>query len=125
MSPWSPAPPVKTVATSTDDLKGGVGSHALAVVVPKTGTIDHPEGTPVVLVLKSFWSSTTMTWLRRTVYAAFAVAFVTAFGPAVLAGNLDAIDWTKVLNDFEKAFLYAIIAALFAVLKKYDNDPVK
>jgi hypothetical protein len=125
MSPWVPPPPVPKLATSTADMKAGPGGVVAAVIAPKTGAIDHPEGTPVVVVVQSFWNSKTMTWLRRTVYAAFAGAFVVAFGPAVLAGNLSGVDWTNVLDTFEKAFLYTVIAAVFGVMKKYDNDPVK
>jgi hypothetical protein len=106
-------------------MQGGVGSVVSAVVAPKSGFIDHPEGTPVVVVLKSFWSSRTMTWLRRTVYGAFALAFVVAFGPAVAAGNLDGIVWKDVEHHFLTAFVYTLIAAIFGIMKKVDNDPVK
>jgi hypothetical protein len=128
-TPPSPPPttaaPAQTLATSTSDMQGGVGSNVLAVVAPKSGAIDHPEGTPVVLVLKSFWTSKTMTWLRRTVYGAFGIGFVAAFGPAVAAGNLNGIDWNNVLSVFKNVFVFTIIVAVFGVMKKVDNDPVK
>jgi hypothetical protein len=59
------------------------------------------------------------------VYGAFAIAFVVAFGPAVAAGNLGGIDWSAVLKSFENAFIYTVIATIFGVMKKVDNDPVK
>jgi hypothetical protein len=125
-APPAPAPPVQLIAVQTvADMPGGVGSVVAATVAPKSGFIDHPEGTPVVVVLKDFWTSKTMTWLRRTVYGAFALAFLVAFAPAIAAGNIDSLNWNDVKNTFLKAFIYTLIAALFGIFKKLDNDPVR
>ena len=122
--PLGTAPqPVTLDAVKEQGLKAG--DVIIAPLVSGTGFIDHLPETPVVVIVKSFMQSKTMTWLRRTVYAAFGMAFVIAFGPSVVAGSFDKFNWTETRDTFLRAFAYAMAAALFAVFKKLDNDPVR
>jgi len=122
--PYVATAPLK-IATSTDDLKKGVGSYALAVVAPKEGPIDVKAGTPVILVVKNLMESPTVKKLLRVVYAAWIVFALYVGFEIVKAGDLWTVDWSAVAKAGVNAAVISGLAGYGISLKKSDNDPVK
>ena len=111
------------VATSTADLKKGVGSVALAVVAPKAGPINVPVGTPVIVVAKHLWDSPTVKKLLRVAYASWLV-FLGYVGVEILrAGSLWKTDWASVARAGADAAVFSGLAGYGISLRRSDNDP--
>jgi hypothetical protein len=90
-------------------------------------TVTTPAKEPmVVVVLKTFWTSATVIWLRRLVAGAFGGAFVIVLEPYAVGGKSWA-DFTllSAWPVFSHAFEVAILAALFAYWKTRDNNAIK
>jgi hypothetical protein len=118
---------VPKVATSTDDLKAGVGSVAVAVVAPKEGPIDVLPGTPVVLIAKRLRESPTFKKALRAVSLAWAAFWAYVIVNVLIAGGPFALEqdqWLKLLKDASYPALLTVAGVYGIALKTKDNDPI-
>ena len=115
------------VATTTADLKKGVGSYATAVVAPKEGPINVSPGTPVVLIAKRLRESPTFKKLWRAIYLAWGAFWAYVLTNVLIAGGpfmLVDDQWTKLLKDAAYPALLTVAGVYGISLKVKDNDPV-
>ena len=115
------------VATSTADLKNGVGSVAVAVVAPKEGPIDVLPGTPVILIAKRLRESPTFQKLWRAIYLAWGAFWGYVAVNVLIAGGPFALEqdqWLKLLKDASYPALLTVAGVYGIALKTKDNDPI-
>ena len=115
------------VATTTADLKKGVGSYATAVVAPKEGPINVSPGTPVVLIAKRLRESPTFKKLWRAIYLAWGAFWGYVIVRVLFAGGpflLTETQWLSLLKDASYPALATAAGVYGITLKVKDNDPV-
>lgn len=132
MTPWKfpevpVPPPAQRIATSTADLKQGVGSFATAVVAPKEGPIDVKPGTPVVLVAKRLRDSATFKKALRAVSVAWGAFWGYVIVQVLIAGGpfeLTQAQWLSLLKDATYPALLTAAGIYGISVRVKDNDPV-
>jgi hypothetical protein len=96
-----------------------------AVVAPKTGPIDVPEGSPVVVVAQAFWKSKTIKAARNLIAGAIGAALLAVAVKVAGAGTVIGLDWTEVRNIAINAGVLALAGGYMMWHKTLENNPVK
>jgi len=110
----------------------GAGDNIVAPLVSASGPIEHVVGTPVVLIVKSFWDSPTIKTARNIILACLATnaallgaQFMNVWASGHSIFDASAINWATQLRAMEITSGPIIVAAIMAWSKKRNNDPVK
>lgn len=100
------------------------GDIMTAQLAPAKGPIPVAPGTPVVVVVQSFWASPTIKALRGIVVASWLAFLGYALGKIVEAHGLDGIDWHSVIHVGLNVGVLNGALGISALLRVHDNNPV-
>lgn len=122
-APGGTGPDVVTTLSRTASELPAPGVVTAAPVAPKTGSIDVPAGSPVVVVAQHFWDSPTIKAARNLVLGAVGAGLFAVALKIVGAGSVIGLDWIEVRNIAINATVLALAAGFMAWWKVRDNNP--
>jgi hypothetical protein len=101
-----------------------VGANMMAPLAPAKGSTGQTPGSPVVVIVQSFWGSATIKAFRNMVVGAFGAVVFFVAGQIIAAGGVFGVDWNKTMHAAINAGCVALALAFAAWMKTRDNNPV-